>query len=134
MGLVFFVFGLNGFLHFIPQPPMEPGPAASFLGGLFSASYMLPLLKGTEVVAGALLLSNRFVPLALTLLAPIIVNIFLFHAVLAPSGVAVPVVIVILESVLAWKYRAAFRPMLAARAVPAAAEVDAAPQSGRVAA
>ena len=118
LGLVFFVFGLNGFLHFLPQPPM-PGPPGAFFGALAATGYMLPLLKGTETLAGALLLSNRFVPLALTLLAPVIVNIVLFHAALAPAGIALPIVIVVIEIALAWSYREAFRPLLAARARPA---------------
>ena len=88
LGLIFFVFGLNGFLGFIPQPPID-GPAATFIGGFFSASYMLPLLKGTEVIAGAALLSNRFVPLSLTVLAPIVLNIVAFHVFLAPTGLGV---------------------------------------------
>ena len=71
LGLVFVVFGLNFFFHFLPMPPMEGAPAA-FMGALFATGYMFPLIKGTEVVAGAMLLGNRFVPLALTLLAPII--------------------------------------------------------------
>ena len=118
LGLVFFVFGLNGFLHFLPQPPM-PGPPGAFFGALAATGYMLPLLKGTETLAGALLLSNRFVPLALTLLAPVIVNIVLFHAALAPAGIALPIVIVVIEIALAWSYREAFRRLLAARARPA---------------
>jgi uncharacterized membrane protein YphA (DoxX/SURF4 family) len=114
LGLVFVVFGLNGFLHFLPQPPMS-GPPADFAGALLATGYMFPLIKGTEVVAGALLLSGRFVPLALTLLAPVIVNIFAFHAFLAPSGLALPVLIGILEVFLAWSYRAVFGPLLRAR-------------------
>jgi hypothetical protein len=114
-GLIFTVFGLNGFLHFLPQPPMQPGPALSFVMGLLGTGYFIPLLKGTEVLSGLLLLSNRFVPLALTLLAPIVVNIFAFHAFLAPSGVPLAVVVVALEIYLAWTYRASFAPMLHAR-------------------
>src|SRR5438552_2879816 len=74
LGFVFTVFGLNGFLHFIPQPPMS-GPPADFFMALFGTGYMVPLIMGTELVAGVLLLAGRFVPLALTLLAPVIVNI-----------------------------------------------------------
>ena len=116
LGLVFFVFGLNGFLGFLPQPPLE-GSAAAFMGGLGAAGYLFPLLKGTEVLAGALLLGNRFVPLALTLLAPIIVNIALFHLLLAP-GIGMVLFLVGTELYLAWSYRSAFRGVLSARAVP----------------
>ncbi len=114
LGLGFFVFGLNGFLHFIPQPP-EPAPAMAFLGGLAGAGYFFPLLKGTEVLVGVALLANRFVPLALTVLAPVLINILAFHAFLAPAGLAVPIVLVALEIYLAWSYREVFRPMLAAQ-------------------
>ncbi len=117
LGLVFFVFGLNGFFHFLPQPPMS-GPPADFVGALVASGYMFPLLKGTEVIAGALLLSGRLVPLALTVLAPVIVNIFAFHLFLAPSGLGVPVVVVALEVFLAWSYRSSFRPVLRVRAEP----------------
>jgi uncharacterized membrane protein YphA (DoxX/SURF4 family) len=121
LGLVFFVFGLNGFLHFLPQPPMS-GPPAEFAGALIATGYMWPLLKGTEVISGALLLSGRFVPLALTFLAPVVVNIVLFHAFLAPSGLGIPLVVLALEVFLAWSYRSAYRPMLRASASPDHAE------------
>ena len=114
LGLAFFVFGLNGFLHFLPQPPMS-GPAANFAGALFATGYMFPLIKGTEVAASLLLLSNRFVPLALALLAPVLVNIVAFHAFLAPAGLALPIVLLALELFLARSYRDAFAPMLQAR-------------------
>ena len=117
LGLVFTVFGLNKLLHFLPQPPMS-GPPAEFFGALFATGYMLPLLAVTEIAAGVMLLSGRFVPLALTLLAPIIVNILGFHLFLAPSGLAVPVVVLAAEVYLAWAYRDAFAPMLRARATP----------------
>ena len=115
MGLIFFVFGLNGFLNFIPPPPT---PMPEFVGALVNTGYMLPLIKGTEVVGGALLLVNRFVPLAVALLAPVVVNILAFHVFLAPSGVAIPIVILFLEIYIAWSYRSAFRPMLAMQANP----------------
>jgi uncharacterized membrane protein YphA (DoxX/SURF4 family) len=117
LGLVFFVFGLNGFLHFLPQPPIS-GPPADFVGALLASGYLFPLLKGTEVAAGALLLAGRFVPLALALLAPVVVNIVAFHAFLAPSGLAVPLVVLLLEIFLAYSYRSAFRPMLGSRVAP----------------
>jgi uncharacterized membrane protein YphA (DoxX/SURF4 family) len=118
LGLVFFAFGLDGFLHFVPQPdPSTIPPGAAALGGAFVASgYLFPLIKGTEVVVGALLLANRFVPLALVLLAPVMVNIALFTLFLAPSGIAMPIVLVALQLFLAWTHRAVYRPLLTARA------------------
>jgi len=121
LGLIFFVFGLNGFLQFLPQPPMS-GPPADFIGALIATGYMFPLLKGTEVVAGLLLLGNRFVPLALALLAPVIVNIFAFHALLA-GGIGMSLFIAALEIYLTYAYRDAFAPMLRAHTTPATAEV-----------
>lgn len=117
LGLTFFVFGLNGFLNFLPQPPM-PAAAGAFIGGLVSTGYLFPLLKGTEVIVGLLLLSNRFVPLALTLIAPVIVNIVAFHVFLVP-GPAMVVFLLASEIYLAWAYRDAFRGVLAARNAPA---------------
>jgi uncharacterized membrane protein YphA (DoxX/SURF4 family) len=119
LGLMFLVFGLNGFLNFIPQPkdPIPEG-AMAFVGAMMKTGYLFQLVKGTEVVVGALLLLNRFVPLALAFLAPVIVNIVAFHAFLAPSGAVMTVVILGLELYLAWAYRSAFRGMLAARVTP----------------
>lgn len=116
-GAAFLVFGLNGFFHFLPTPPM-PEAAAQFGGALFATGYMFPLIKGTEVLTAVLLLSNRFVPLALALIAPIIVNIVAFHAVLAPAGMALPLLLLVTELFLAWSYRSVFAPMLKARAQP----------------
>lgn len=119
MGATFFVFGLNGFLNFIPPPPGPlPEGAVAFGGALMQTGYMFPLIKGTEVLAGALLLSNRFVPLALALLAPIVINIFAFHLFLTPGEIGVAAIVVLVEAYLAWTYRAAFLPMLAAKASP----------------
>lgn len=116
MGLMFTVFGLNGFLHFLPQPPQE-GAAAALFGGFVASGYMLPLISGTEVAGGLMLLGHRYVPLGLTLLAPLIVNIVAFHVFLAPPN---PVTFFVLfaEVYLAWSYREHFRPMLSARAAP----------------
>jgi hypothetical protein len=117
LGLVFFVFGLDGFLHFIPQPTEPPSePALSFAVGLLKSGYMFPLIKGTEVVVGALLLANRYVALALVVIAPVIVNIFAFHAFLAPSGIVIAGALVVLAGYLAWVHRSAYRPLFAARA------------------
>jgi hypothetical protein len=114
LGLVFTVFGLNFFLHFLPTPPSTPR-AGAFAGALFASGYLFPLLKLTEITAGVLLLGNRFVPLALALLAPIVVNIVGFHLFLAPSGLPLPLAVLAAELFVAWSYRAAFAPMLHAR-------------------
>ncbi len=115
LGLAFAVFGLNGFLHFLPTPPYD-GPAGQFLGGLAAAGYFFPLLKGTEVLVGLALLGNRFVPLALTILAPITINIFAFHAFVAGSGTALPIFLAVLQVALAYHHREAFRGVLSAGA------------------
>lgn len=117
LGLAFVVFGLNYFLHFIPQPPPEPA-AGAFLGALVTGK-VLGLAKLIEIAAGLALLGNRFVPLALALLAPILVNINLFHVVYAPATLALPVALLALELWLAWAYRDAFAPMLRGRVEPA---------------
>ena len=114
LGLVFFVFGLNGFLHFY-QAPMSPS-AVAFFGGLAASGYLVPVLFGTQLVAGLALLAGRFVPLALAVLAPILVNIIGFHIFLAPpSALGVPILVLGLEIFLVWYYREAFRPMFRAR-------------------
>ncbi|HVV53439.1 MAG TPA: DoxX family protein [Polyangia bacterium] len=111
LGLVFTVFGLNFFLHFLPTPP-EPPKAMAFAGALFGSGYFFPLLKTIEVAAGVLLLTGLFVPLALAVLAPVIVNIVGFHLFLAPSGLPIPLAVLAAELYLAWTYRAVFAPML----------------------
>jgi hypothetical protein len=132
LGLIFLVFGLNGFLHFLPQPANMPAGAAAFGGALAATGYMFPLIKGVEVVVGALLLSNRYVPLALALIAPNVVNIVLFHAVLAPSGLVLPLVVLALELYLAWSYRDSFRPMLGSRVQPSSARASRGGDAGHV--
>jgi uncharacterized membrane protein YphA (DoxX/SURF4 family) len=119
LGLMFFVFGLNGFLHFIPEPktPMPEG-AVAFAGALMNTGYMMPLVMGTQLLTGVLLLINRFVTLALALLAPILVGIITFHIFLAPATIAPAIVVVVLELYLAWAYRNAYRPMLAMKVNP----------------
>ena len=109
-GLAFVVFGLNKFLHFIPNP-QEPPAAMDFFGALFRTGYFIPLLAATEIVSGALLLSGVLVPFALVLLAPVIVNIFMFHLFLAPSGLPMAGVLAAFELILAWQYRWAYATM-----------------------
>ena len=124
MGGMFLFSGLNGLLHFAPMPPM-PTRALEFAGALAATGYLFPLLKVTEIAAALMLLSGRFVPLALTMLAPVLVNIVAFHAALAPQGIAVPLVLLAAELYLAWVHREAFAPMLRAKSASTADEVSA---------
>jgi hypothetical protein len=103
LGLIFLVFGLNGFLHFIPMPPPK-GLAAQFGGAIFVSHYWV-VIFGLQVIGGLLLLVNRFVPLALVLLGPVIVNIFFFHALMAPEGLPLAIVVVVLWVILAVRYK-----------------------------
>jgi uncharacterized membrane protein YphA (DoxX/SURF4 family) len=113
LGFLFLVSGLDGFFHFLPVPasPMPEG-AMAFAGGLLKSGYMFPLIKGTELLCGALLLWGRLVALALVLLAPVLVNIVAFHAFLAPSGLPLAVVLLVLELTLAWSRRQVYLPLL----------------------
>ncbi len=114
LGLLFLVFGLNGFLHFMPQPPLPPGLALDYFMVLLKSHYLvLPFLL--QIVGGALLLANRFVPLALVLLGPVIVNILLFHFLMAPAGLAPGLVTAILWLGVFLGHRAAFAGIFAAR-------------------
>jgi uncharacterized membrane protein YphA (DoxX/SURF4 family) len=117
LGLGFTVFALNYFFPFLPAQDPPPDAAMPFLGA-FAGSGFLTLVKGIELGAGLLLLANRFVPLALALLAPIIVGIVAFHALLAPAGMGIAIGFVVLELALAWSYRGAFAPMLRPRTTP----------------
>lgn len=103
LGLIFAVFGLNGFLGFLPMSPPE-GEAGAFLGALAQTGYMFPLIKGTELIAGVLLLFGRAPAFALLLLAPIVVNIVLYHAILAPAGLLLGLLTLALGAYLAWQY------------------------------
>jgi putative oxidoreductase len=114
LGLLFTVFGLNGFLQFLPAPP-PTGLAGQFVGVLF-ASHFYVAIFGLQLAAGVLLLVNRFVPIALVFLGPIIVNILLFHALIAPQGLPVALVVLALWSVVFFSVRRAFKGIFAAKA------------------
>jgi hypothetical protein len=119
LGFMFFVFGLIGLFNLIPPPEAGVPAGAMALGAaLQQTGYMFPLIKGTEVVGGALLLSNRLVPLALVLLAPVVVNIFLFHLFLTPGDRGMASVVLLLEAGLAWAYRTHYRALFVATAKP----------------
>ena len=107
LGLIFLVFGLNGFLHFIPASPPPSGTAGQFVGALFISNYLVVVFL-LQIIPAVLLLINRYVPLALTLLAPIIVNILLFHILMAPSGLALAIVVTVLWILVFLRVRSAF--------------------------
>jgi putative oxidoreductase len=115
LGLVFVVFGLNGFLRFIPQGPLPTGLAGQFIGALMESHYIL-FVCGFEVIGGALLLANRYLPLGLTILGPIVVNILLFHILLVPLGLPIAIFTALLWFVVAYQVRTAFTGILQARA------------------
>src|ERR1041385_2079780 len=95
LGLISLVFGLNGFLGFLNMGPMPTGLAGQFMGALFLSHYYW-VIAGLQVIGGALLLVNRFVPLALVLLGPVIVNIICYHVFLNHSGAGFAAVVAIL--------------------------------------
>ena len=113
LGLIFLVFGLNGFLHFIPMPPLT-GVAGQFMGALF-VSHFLSVIFVIQLIGAVLLLVNRFVPLALTFLAPIIVNVLLFHILMAPSGLPLALVVTVLWVIVFLSVQSAFSGLLLQR-------------------
>jgi uncharacterized membrane protein YphA (DoxX/SURF4 family) len=118
-GLAYIVFGINGFVPFMPVPETLPQGAVDFVTALTNSGYMVQLIGATQIVAGLLLVFNRFVPLALVFLAPFLVNSIAFHVTLEPTGLPMALVFTAIEVYLAWVYRDAFRPMLRAKVLPA---------------
>ena len=115
LGCVFVVFGLNIFFQFLHMPPPPAGPATDFGMALFTSHYIYAV-GALQVVGGALCLAGRFVPLGLTLLGPVIVNILLFHLLLAPAGLPMAIVVSVLALIVLWQHRAAFAGLLKSRA------------------
>jgi putative oxidoreductase len=113
LAVIFVVFGLNGFLHFIPLPPPS-GVPGQFMGAMFATKYLL-VVFAIELIAGVLLLINRFVPLALALLAPVIVNILLYHTLMNPAGLGFAIFVTILWGVVFASVRSAFAGIFQAR-------------------
>jgi putative oxidoreductase len=116
LGILFFVFGLNGFLHFIPQPP-PTGLALQYFS-VMSGSHIMSVVFLIQLIGGILLLANRFVPIALVLLGPVIVNILLFHITMEPGGIAPGLVALILWLIVFYSVRSAFASVFAARVDP----------------
>lgn len=114
LGLLFLVFGLNGFLNFLSMGPMPTGLAGQFIGALIQSHYFW-VVAGLQVIGGILLLVNRYVPLALVLLGPVIVNILLYHLFLWPPGIAVGLVATILWFIVFYGHRGYFAGIFAQR-------------------
>lgn len=118
LGLIFVVFGLNGFFHFV-QPPEMSEPAGALMGALVGTGYFMIVVKLVEIISGLMILSGRFLPLGLILLAPVSVNILLFHIFLDPAGLGMAIFIIVMQLFLAWAYRDSFSGVLQANATPA---------------
>jgi putative oxidoreductase len=99
LGLIFVVFGLNGFLHFI-KAPMPTGIAGQFVGAIFASGYWA-VIFGVQVIGGVLFLANRFVPLALVLIGPVIVNILAIHGLMGAPGLPLAIVVAVLWVIVA---------------------------------
>src|SRR5580698_2705569 len=112
-GVIFLVFGLNGFLNLIPLPP-PAGIAGQFMGALYVSHYLW-VIFGFQVIAAVLLLVNRYVPLAVAVLAPVIVNILVFHTLMAPSGLPLALLVAVLWAVIFVDVRPAFAGLLQSR-------------------
>jgi uncharacterized membrane protein YphA (DoxX/SURF4 family) len=119
LGFAFLVFGLDGFFHVIPIPPARPA-AAKLIFSLIETGYFFQMVKAIEVACGALLLSGRLIPLALVLLAPLLVGITSIHAFLNPEGLPLMIVLGALHLYLVKGYWAYFQPILTLKAAPAA--------------
>ena len=107
LALIFIVFGSNGFLHFIPQPPPASELAQQYFTVMFKSHYLI-FVFALQLIAGVLFLLRRTVPLALTVAGPLIVNILLFHALMDPGGIVPGLVVTALWFVIYWQFRAAF--------------------------
>jgi len=117
LGLVFLAAGLSGFL-LISHPPAQPPGLAGEFQDVFFRSYWVLFVDGVELIAGVLLLSNRYVPLALAALAAVIANIIVFHLTMAPMGLPVAAVVAALWAIVATRYRASFAPLFVQKPAP----------------
>ena len=119
LGLIFVTFGLNMFLNFIPMAPPPEGPARQFMTALFMSHYLY-VVGALQVVGGLILLSGRWMPLGLTLLGPVIVNIVCFHVLMAPAGLPMAIVVSLLALFLLWRYREHFAGLVKNAPIPSA--------------
>lgn len=115
LGLIYFVFGLNFFLNFIPPPPELPESMKTIMAGFMATGYLMQFIKITEIVCGALLLSGFFVPLALIILAPITLNILGVHMFAEPSGLPMAIAMIVFHVLAATNYKQVYAPLLRAK-------------------
>ena len=113
LGIVFLVFGLNGFLQFIPPQPLPPLAMQFFT--VIVVSHFTVMVFAFQILVGVLFLVNRYVPLAIVIVAALLVNILTFHITMQPAGLPIPIVVLILWVILALDHRPAFTGLLAAR-------------------
>lgn len=114
MGLLFAASGIFAFVSHFATPPNLPEKLQAFTAGLSASVYFMPFLKAVEIICGVMLITNMWVPLALVVLAPIVINIALVHAFLAPEGMPMAIVIGGIEIYLAFfaePYRNKIRPL-----------------------
>lgn len=113
MGLMFLFSSVSFFFNLIPTPPLTGG-LKTFNDGLVASVYLVPLIKGTELVCALAFISGRFVPLAVVVIFPVIVNIVLIHSFLAPEGLLVAILLLLADLFLAYYYRERYKALLAA--------------------
>jgi putative oxidoreductase len=110
-GLIYLVFGLDYFLHFIPYEPHHTGRVAAFKAGLMGVGYFYPMIKSIQIVGGISLLINRYAPFFAVVLFPISINVFLYHTILVPSGWWMGVLLLIPNLFLGYAYRHYYKGM-----------------------
>ena len=114
LGLIFVVFGLNIFFNFLNMGPLPPGLAGQYIAAL-AQSHILSVLGALQIAGGALLLINRYVPLGLVLLGPVVVNILLYHLLLNRNGISLAIVVTVLWFIVFYFYRRFFSGIFAQR-------------------
>ncbi len=111
LGLIYLIFGLDYFLHFIPYQPNHTGAAAAFKNGLMAAGYFYPMMKSIQIAGGISLIINRYAPFSAVALFPISLNVFLFHTLLVPSGWYMGVLLLGPNLFLGYAYRNYYKGM-----------------------
>jgi putative oxidoreductase len=117
LGLIYLVFGLDYFFHFIPYQPMHTGAAAALKDGLIGTGYIYPMMKSIQIIGGISLIVNRYAPFSAVMLFPISLNVLLFHTILVPSGWLMGVFLIVPNLFLGYAYRKYYAGMFTKKAV-----------------